>query len=80
MDYKAEQKMIDDAVAEFPEIFKLRMYPKDRFQISKSASYVLDGKVILYVYVIRDGQFRAFAKGTPKELRVELLELKEGEV
>jgi hypothetical protein len=60
------------AAAEFPGIFGLRAFPGQRFVVNRSASYVSRDEVMLYVYTA-DGL--AFSKGTPEELRREVVKL-----
>ncbi len=66
------QEAIRDAIAEFPAEFGLRAFPGERFRISEAACFVSEGRVVLYTYVLRDGNWLAFAKGSPAELRREI--------
>lgn len=48
--YEDEQKMIEDAMKQFPAEFGLRAFPNKRFRIAhKSSHFVLDGQVQLVV-------------------------------
>lgn len=67
---------IAEAIASFPETFGLSAYPGDRFKISRTASYISDSLGLqLYVQVERDGQWVDFSKGTPVELRAQVVKL-----
>lgn len=60
----------------FPEQFGLRAFPGDVFCIAKGASYVTnDGQVWLYTYRMVGGNWQAFAKGSPEELRRQVVPL-----
>jgi hypothetical protein len=62
------------AIAEFPAEFGLRNHPGRTFRISKSASYVNDaGQPMLYIAVKQNGYWLDFAKGTPAELRAQVI-------
>jgi hypothetical protein len=70
-------KVIQDAIARFPEEFGLRAFPGDKFRISAACSYLRDwddpGSVMLYTHrLCEDGKWKAFAKGTESELRREV--------
>lgn len=70
-----QQKLIADAMAEFPESFGLRAFPGDVFRISKVASYVNDSGVVM-LYTQRranPGSWLDFAKGTAGELRAQIV-------
>lgn len=74
-----EQAIIAQAVAEFPPEFGLRAFPGKRFKIVEGASYYSNGPV-LYTYVLQTegewkGEWFAFAKGTPGELRAQMVRL-----
>jgi hypothetical protein len=73
-----EQKtQIAAARAEFPDTFALRAFPNDTFSISPSSSYVNDsGVVMLYTERLVDGKWLSFAKGSPSELRSQILPFK----
>jgi len=68
---KAE-KMVAEAAAEFPATFGLRRFA-GKFRISLEASYVGAEGVMLYTQVERGGQWLDFAKGTPAELRAQVV-------
>jgi len=61
---------VTEARSQFPDTFGLRGFPGERFHINESASYVSGGEVLLYVFT-EGGE--AFSKGTPAELRRELV-------
>jgi hypothetical protein len=76
-----EDALVAAAVAAFPGEFTLRGFPGERFRVSPSASYYSAGggdynmPSTVYLYTERlteDGTWRAFAKGTPAELRREI--------
>jgi hypothetical protein len=70
---------VTDAIAQFPATFGLRAFPGDVFKISPFHSYESDfpapGTVYLYTYVRRGDAWHSFAKGTPQELRAEVVAL-----
>ena len=74
------RRLIAEAIATFPETFKLRAYPGFTFRISPSSSYVNDsGKVQLYTQILVGddsaggvAKWLDFAKGTIAELRAEV--------
>lgn len=75
-----ESEMVAQAIAQFPKEFGLRAYPDKRFRISESASYVSSypapDTIYLYTVILNDdGVWRCFCKGTPAELRRELVTL-----
>ena len=86
--YAEQERLIDAAVATFPEEFGMRAFPGKRFRISRGSSYWSDGYYMgepkfppgphLYVYVEEDGDWLSFAKGTPTELRREIVPLPSG--
>lgn len=62
------KKMIQEAIAEFPDTFRLRGHAGE-FTLSERSSYVgSDG--VVWLYTQKDGQ--DFCKGTPDELRREI--------
>jgi hypothetical protein len=63
-----DSAMIAVAIKNFPPTFGLARFPGERFRIEPSACYVSDGRVMLYVYVQRNGEWLAFSKGTVAEL------------
>lgn len=64
-----------DAIESFPEKFGLKGFPGKTFKISRHSSYINDaGEFMLYTMVDNgDGQWLDFAKGTPEELRREIV-------
>ena len=79
-----DMELILAAKSEFPETFGLRAFRGDVFRISEAASYVTKGgmgcyvapSVMLYTQRYSDGQWQAFAKGSPAELRAQIVRLK----
>lgn len=66
---------IADVIATFPATFGLRGHP-GVFRISEGDSYVTDGRVMLYTHREQpDGSWKAFAKGSPEELREQVVAL-----
>jgi hypothetical protein len=57
-------------VASFPRKFGLRAFPNREFTINPSQCYETQGEYMLYVFT-EDGQ--AFCKGSPDELRREIV-------
>lgn len=72
MTYREQMDMVESAANTFPKEFGLRAFPGVRFRVNVSNSFISDGKVMLYTDALRDGQWLAFAKGTPEELRREV--------
>jgi len=76
---------VREAVASFPPEFGLRAYPGEVFRVSPTASYWSDfeGGVLVYTQVrgrplfAQDAppEWMDFAKGTPAELRRQLVRL-----
>lgn len=62
---------IDEVVASFPPVFRLRAFPGDLFCILRAACYWSNGPV-LYTGRLVEGDWLAFAKGSPEELRREV--------
>lgn len=56
--------------ATFPSRFGLRGFPGQTFYIDLKASYLREGKVMLYVYTTRG--YIGFGKMAPSELRKEV--------
>ena len=83
MTFEEEQSTIAEAAAKFPERFGLRAFPGEEFSIDLQASYWDSGYMygkphhepgpMLYVYVHKDSKYLAFSKGTPAELRREVI-------
>ena len=69
----AADAAVKAACAEFPETFKLRAYPGDTFRLSESASFVSQGRVLLYTQRLVNGEWLDFAKGTADELRTHIV-------
>ena len=71
------QDAVDRVVDSFPKEFGLLHFPGRKFTISKSASYysTYEGGVMLYTYVWNEAQeqWLAFAKGTERELRRQIV-------
>jgi hypothetical protein len=75
-DRNAAEKKLAEAVASFPATFGLRAFPGDVFRVGPHSSYVNDsGEPTLYTEVRRGDQWLSFAKGTPAELRCEIVAL-----
>jgi hypothetical protein len=67
--YTEQQRMIREAIAQFPAVFGLAAFPGETFRISLSASYVNDAEdVMLYTQIYKGGQWLDFAKGYIAEL------------
>ncbi len=66
---------LDAAIAKFPPTFGLRGFPGETFRVSRDSSYVSGGSVMLYTEILRGGIWLDFAKGTPAELRSQIVEL-----
>lgn len=71
---------VAEAAQEFPDIFGLRAFPGDRFKILLGASYLNEDGVQLYTGILKDGNWLSFAKGTPAELRKEVVPLPPEEI
>jgi hypothetical protein len=73
---REQEKMVADAMATFPETFGLLAY-SGTFRIGESQSYVNDyGVVMLYTQKLIQGEWYDFAKGSPEELRAQIVPLK----
>jgi hypothetical protein len=77
-----EAEQVEQAMAEFPKEFGLRGFPGKVFSISASASYVNAEGVQLYVHIkdekaAPDRCWSAWAKGTARELRSQIVKLGE---
>lgn len=68
-----EYEQIEAAAAEFPETFGLKAFPGKVFRISLAASYVSGGQVLLYTAIQDGDRWESFAKGTPAELRAQIV-------
>ena len=74
--WQEQQEMVEKAAERFPQVFGLRAYPNQEFRIELSASYFSDAcGVQLYVFVLRDDRWLDFCKGTPDELRAQIVPL-----
>lgn len=74
MTNKEMESMVRDAAGDFPDEFGLKAFPGKRFKILLGQSYVSEGKVLLYLGIKRaSNQWEAFCKGTPAELRKEIV-------
>jgi len=70
-----EQARIDAEIATFPKEFGLRAFPGRTFRINSFESFVSDSRIYLYVYVKRPDGWAGFSKGTPGELRAQVVKL-----
>lgn len=77
MNRNEEMEQIDKAIATFPQRFGLRQYPGDVLSLSRYASYFSGDTMQLYVGIERRGKWDAFCKGTPEELRAQIVVLPE---
>lgn len=76
MNWTSQQHLISVEYERFPLEFGLRGFPGGLFTISRAASYVNDrDEVMLYLYTKREGQWVAFAKCSPAELRDQMVTL-----
>lgn len=76
IDHNLAQQKLAEAIASFPATFGLRAFPGDTFRVSTPSSYVNDsGEPTLYTEVKRGERWLSFAKGTPAELRREIIAL-----
>jgi hypothetical protein len=65
-----DEETIKRVVNWFTATFGLRAFPGEIFRISPSASYVVDGKVMLYIERrFTDDRWVEFAKGTISQLQ-----------
>jgi hypothetical protein len=81
--YKPGLALIRAAIATFPETFGLRAYPGDVFRLSERSSYVANDAATVPTLYTQCWRSRAagwhcdewcdFAKGTPDELRRQLV-------
>lgn len=75
LDWKGRQEAVAKACEEFPGEFGLRGFPGKTFRVSESSSY-WDGDVMIYTQLLcDDGVWKDFAKGTPSELRAQMVRL-----
>lgn len=67
-------KIPQSVIATFPETFGLRGFRGRTFRISEQSSYVDDrGEIILYTQVKTPEGWLDFAKGSPAEIRREVV-------
>jgi len=67
------KKLVQDAIARFPETFGLRAFPGETFRIGVWESYYSQEKVLLYTQKLTKGEWVDFAKGTEDELRKQIV-------
>lgn len=72
--YAEQQKLIAEAVKQFPPTFSLKAFPNDTFRISLAHSYVNDNRVVMLYpeRLMPNGEWAAFSKGTVEELKREV--------
>jgi len=70
-DNLSHDERIAQTIAKFPKTFGLRGFPGQRFSLSQRSSYVREGEVVLYT-VTATGE--DFAKGSPAEIRAEVVQ------
>jgi hypothetical protein len=77
MSYQEDQELIKHEAGKFPPEFGLRAFPRDKFKILLGDSYMSEGRVILYVGINGDrpDEWQAFCKGSPSELRTQVISL-----
>lgn len=78
MTYQEEQNLVKAEIAKFPKEFGLRAFRGKRFMIHDSASfYSQTYGVQLYAFIWdpEASRWEAFCKGTPEELRREVIPL-----
>ena len=71
--WETDQQRIEKAASDFPEAFGLRGFPGKEFRIERNASYISEGRIYLYVYVLNASGWESFCKGAPTELATQLL-------
>lgn len=76
-----QENTIQAAIDQFPAEFGLQAFPGKRFKIVREASYFSDfpapGTIYLYTYIQKpDGGWSSFSKGTARELRGQIVNLK----
>jgi hypothetical protein len=70
-----QQAILDETIKTFPEEFGLRAFPGDRFRISEHSSYFSGKTLYLYTEIAIGDKWLSFAKGTPAQLRREIINL-----
>ena len=83
LSYQEELERVANEVDKFPLVFGMRAWPGDTFRLSPGASYWSPGfdnecgkqdpGVILYTQIKDGDEWHDFAKGTPEELRREIV-------
>ena len=74
--YAEQMHRLAAAAAKFPDTFGLRAFPGETFSVQRGACYWSQTHgVMLYTSVLREGEWTAFCKGTPAELRLEITEV-----
>jgi hypothetical protein len=71
-----DMDLILEVMAGFPKTFGLRSFPGDIFRISEDSSYVTGGSVMLYTQRKSEDHWADFAKGSPSEIRAQIVHLK----
>lgn len=73
-EYLRRIQAVKDEAAKFPGEFGLRAFPGMTFRVSEAASYYSDSEgVMLYTEVKTENTWMAFCKGSPAELRKEMV-------
>lgn len=77
MEWQEQQQAVRNAIAAFPREFGLRAFPGKVFMIDPAASYYSGAYgIMLYTAVkLQNGNWASFAKGTPRELRQNMVKL-----
>jgi hypothetical protein len=69
---KTEREVVMEAASKFPPQFGMRAFPGKVFRISIVASYITEGRVMLYTAVkTGEDKWECFCKGTVMELELE---------
>lgn len=77
MNSSEKQEKIRQAIAEFPDKFRLKNFPGDVFKFSEDASFVNDGgAVVLYSYIKIGETWKAWVKAFPDEFRHQIADLR----
>lgn len=72
---KLTEEDIDRTIKRFPSTFGMRAFPGKIFKINRFNSYIAGDKIMLYTDIKLNGGWGAFAKGTPEELKREIVKL-----
>lgn len=77
MTWQQEQDTVKEVITSFPETFGLRAFPGDVFRVSEGSSYYSQtyGVMVYTERKLEDGRWVDFCKGTPGELRREMVKL-----